>query len=118
LLMMPLYYLKVGNNFERHFIFIIVFSSIWVVGYFIYAYRKYFYADVYTSLFSFALLPIISRLHIFNLANDPFNYLLFALMAAPFFRFSLQEPPRRRKNKNRLYHCCVYRTFNFAVFTS
>ena|ERR1700722_188133 len=99
LLMMPLYYLKLGNNFERHFIFIIVFSSIWVVGYFIYAYRKYFYADTYTALFSFALLPIISRLHIFNLAYDPFNYLLFALMAAPFFRFSLQEKPEGVKIK-------------------
>ncbi|HLY71677.1 MAG TPA: acyltransferase [Puia sp.] len=90
----PLYYSDIITDFERHFVFILSFSTIWIVGYFIYAYRRYFYASTYASILSFGMLPIISRLHLFNLPYDPLNYLLFALMAAPFFRLCLQEKPQ------------------------
>lgn len=93
LLLMPCYYLNLGNRLEKHLIIILVFSTIWIVGYLVYEYRKYFYAGPYTALISFGMLPAISRLHLFNMYYDPLNYLLFAFAAIPFFRFCLKEKP-------------------------
>jgi peptidoglycan/LPS O-acetylase OafA/YrhL len=93
LVAMIIYYFKPGTSLENQFIIILAFSSIWLIGYFVYEYRRYFYVGPYAALLSFGMLPMISRLHIFNMYYDPFNYFLFALMAVPFFRFCLHTEP-------------------------
>ena len=80
-----------------HFISLIAFSSIWIIGYYIYEFRNYFYSDVYVALLSVSLLPSISRLHFFDQYYDPLKYILFAIGAIPFFKYCLQIKPSGKK---------------------
>ncbi|HLX91868.1 MAG TPA: acyltransferase [Puia sp.] len=91
LVALPFFYSNIITDFQRQFIFILSFSTIWIIGYMIYEFRRYYYANAYVSILTFGMLPIISRLHLFNLPYDPINYIVFALFAAPFFRLCLRE---------------------------
>ncbi len=51
LIAIPLYFLKVERDVLTHVIAVFAFSSVWLVGYYIYQYRNYFYAEKYTVLF-------------------------------------------------------------------
>ena len=75
-----------------HVIAIFAFSSIWLVGYYIYQYRSYFYADRNAALFCLGILPLISRMHFTDNFYDPFKYFMFSLFAIPFLRYCLQIP--------------------------
>ncbi len=99
LAIMPVYYLQIGDDIIKHFTWVIAFSSIWLAGYFIYEYRSYFYADKYAALFSAGVLPLISRMHLSPMYYDPAKYLLFAIFAAPFFRYCLRVPDEGKKIK-------------------
>jgi peptidoglycan/LPS O-acetylase OafA/YrhL len=99
LIALPLYYLKVDRTVETHVIAIFAFSSIWLLGYYTYQYRDYFYADKYAALFSLGIMPLISRMHFISNFYDPGKYLFLSLFAIPFFRYSLQLPPAGKKIK-------------------
>jgi len=116
LLVLPLYYSyfsKIGV--VNHIIAILSFSSIWLVGYFVYEYRNIFYTDTKTAVLSVALLPLISRLNIFSSSYDPFKYLLFAIAAAPFFRYCLQEKASGKK-LNIIYPLIAYAVLVGTIF--
>jgi peptidoglycan/LPS O-acetylase OafA/YrhL len=115
LAIMPVYYLQIGPDFIKHFVWILAFSSIWLAGYYIYEYRNYFYADKYTALFSAGALPLISRMHIASVYYDPAKYLLFAIFAIPFFRFCLQTP-KVGKKINLYYMALPYLAIVYVVF--
>ena len=115
LAIMPLYYLQTGPAVVKHFVAVISFSSIWLTGYYIYQYRSYFYADKYTALFSVAVLPLISRMHLSTLYYDPAKYLLFAVFAVPFFSYCLQG--ERSGRKIRWYSLLLpYAVVEYIVF--
>ena len=115
LAVMPIYYMQIGDDIVKHFTWVIAFSSIWLAGYFIYEYRKYFYADRYAALFSAGVLPLISRMHISAMYYDPAKYLLFAIFAAPFFRYCLRVPDEGKRI--RWYYLAIpYLAFVYVVF--
>jgi peptidoglycan/LPS O-acetylase OafA/YrhL len=93
------YYFRVDKDLATHIISVFAFSSIWLLGYYIYEYREYFYSDKYTALFGLGVMPLISRMHLINNFYDPGKYLFLSLFAVPFFRYSLQLPPEGRKIK-------------------
>jgi len=115
LMVFPLYYFKVEHNVVGHIIAVLAFSSTWLIGYYVYEYRNYFYADKYTALFSAGALPLISRLHLSGHYYDPIKYLLFAVFAIPFFRYCLQIPPGGKKI-NLFYMVVPYLIIIYAVF--
>ncbi|MDP9081173.1 MAG: acyltransferase [Bacteroidota bacterium] len=124
LLALPLYYSKLSVGAWGHLFGVITFSSIWLIGYYVYEYRNYFYADKYTALFSVGVLPLISRLHLSTIYYDPAKYLLFAVFAIPFFRYCLQLPKQGKQIRLHYlaipYLVLVYIVFNqpFLTFTS
>ena len=88
----PLYFLKVEKDVFFHIIAVLAFSSIWLVGYYIYQYRDYFYADRNVASFCLGILPLISRMHFTDNFYDPFKYFILSLFAIPFLRYCLQLP--------------------------
>ncbi len=115
LAVLPLYYFKTEPNVVGHIVAVLAFSSIWLIGYYIYEYRNYFYTDKYTALFSAGTLPIISRMHLSAHYYDPVKYLLFAAAAIPFFRYCLQTPPKGKKI-NLYYLVIPYLVIVYTVF--
>ncbi|HZY38129.1 MAG TPA: acyltransferase [Mucilaginibacter sp.] len=92
LISIPLYFLKVEKDVFFHIIAILAFSSIWLVGYYIYEYRNFFYADRNAAFFCLGILPLISRMHFSDNFYDPFKYFILSLFAIPFLRYCLQLP--------------------------
>ncbi len=99
LIAIPLHFLRSDRDVFTHAIAIFSFSSIWLVGYYIYEYRHLIYTDKYVVLFSLGVLPLISRMHFSANFYDPFRYFIFAIFAIPFFRYCLQLPPAGKKIK-------------------
>ncbi len=95
----PLYFLKVEKDVFFHIIAILAFSSIWLVGYYIYEYRSYFYADRNAAFFCLGILPLISRMHFIDNFYDPFKYFILSLFAIPFLWYCLQLPQSGYKLK-------------------
>ena len=93
LIALPAYYLKTDKDVLTHIISVFSFSSIWLLGYYIYEYRNYFYADKYVALFGLGVLPLISRMHFIDNFYDPGKYLFMSIFAIPFFRYALQIAP-------------------------
>ncbi|MDP9081174.1 MAG: acyltransferase family protein [Bacteroidota bacterium] len=99
LVAIPLYFLKIERDALTHVIAVFAFSSVWLVGYYIYQYRSYFYAEKYTVLFSLGILPLISRMQFSANFYDPLKYFIFSIFCIPFFRYCLQLPPSGKKIK-------------------
>jgi len=99
LIAMPLYFLKVEKDALYHVIAVFAFSSIWLIGYYIYEYRQYFYANRNVAFFSLGILPLVSRLHFCANFYDPFKYFILSLFAIPFLRYCLQLPYKGRQIK-------------------
>jgi peptidoglycan/LPS O-acetylase OafA/YrhL len=94
-----LYFLKVEKDVFSHIIAVLAFSTIWLVGYYIYEYRNYFYADRNAAFFCLGILPFISRMHFIDNFYDPFKYFILSIFAIPFLRYCLQLPYSRFKIK-------------------
>jgi len=110
----PLYFLNIHSGILAHVIAIFSFSSIWLLGFYIYEYRTYFHSNVYTALFSLGLLPLMSRLHLTNQYYDPLKYLLFAIIAIPFFRYCIDQ--RRQGYNLKLIHLVpLYICFGYLL---
>jgi len=99
LIAIPLYFLKVEKDALYHVIAVFAFSSIWLIGYYIYEYRQYFYANRNVAFFSLGILPLVSRLHFCANFYDPFKYFILSLFAIPFLRYCLQLPYKGRQIK-------------------
>lgn len=99
LVAIPIYFIHTERDAMTHIVALFAFSSVWVVGYYIYQYRNSFYATKYTVLFSLGMLPLISRMQFSANFYDPLKYFIFAIFAIPFFRYCLQLPPSGKKIK-------------------
>ena len=93
----PAYFFKVERDVFTHIIALFAFSSVWLVGYYIYQYRYYFYVEKYTVLFGLGILPLISRMQFSANFYDPLKYFIFSIFAIPFFRYCLQLPSAGKK---------------------
>ncbi|ASU35115.1 acyltransferase family protein [Mucilaginibacter xinganensis] len=116
LIAIPLYFFRLERDALTHVIAIFAFSSVWIVGYYIYQYRDYFYVEKYTVLFSLGILPLISRMQFSPNFYDPLKYFIFSLFAIPFFRYCLQLPPAGRKIKM-IYLVVPHTVFVIAALT-
>jgi len=92
LIAIPLFFVRQEKDFITHIIAVVAFSSIWLVGYYIYEYRDRFSADRNAALFCLGILPLISRMHFGDNFYDPFKYFILSLFAIPFLRYCLQVP--------------------------
>jgi peptidoglycan/LPS O-acetylase OafA/YrhL len=99
LIAIPLFFLRVERDVLTHVVAVFAFSSVWLVGYYIYEYRNYFYVEKYTVLFGLGILPLISRMQFSANFYDPLKYFIFSIFAIPFFRYCLQLPPAGKKIK-------------------
>jgi len=99
LIAIPVYFLRTDRDVFTHIVAVFAFSSVWLVGYYIYQYRDYFYAEKYTVLFSLGILPLISRMQFSPNFYDPLKYFIFSIFCIPFFRYCLQLPPSGKKIK-------------------
>ena len=116
LIAIPLYFLKTDRDVLTHIIAVFAFSSVWLVGYYIYQYRDYFYAEKYTVLFGLGILPLISRIQFSANFYDPLKYFIFSIFAIPFFRYCLQLPPAGKKIKM-IYLIIPHTIFVIAALT-
>jgi len=116
LIALGLYYIKADKDVLTHIISVFAFSSIWLLGYYIYEYRDYFYADKYVALFGLGVMPLISRMHFIDNFYDPCKYFFLALFAIPFFRYCLQLPPAGRQIKL-IYLVIPHSVLVFAAVT-
>ncbi len=116
LIAIPLYFLKVERDVLTHVIAVFAFSSVWLVGYYIYEYRNYFYAEKYTVLFGLGILPLISRMQFSANFYDPLKYFIFSIFVIPFFRYALQLPPAGKKIKM-IYLVIPHTIFVIAALT-
>lgn len=116
LIAIPLYFLRVERDVLTHIIAVFAFSSVWIVGYYIYQYRDYFYVEKYTVLFGLGILPLISRMQFSPNFYDPLKYFIFSIFAIPFFRYCLQLPPAGKKIKM-VYLIIPHTIFVIAALT-
>jgi peptidoglycan/LPS O-acetylase OafA/YrhL len=116
LIAIPLYFFRLERDVLTHIIAVFAFSSVWIVGYYIYQYRDYFYAEKYTVLFGLGILPLISRMQFSPNFYDPLKYFIFSIFAIPFFRYCLQLPPAGKKIKM-IYLIIPHTIFVVAALT-
>lgn len=96
---LPFAYFRPGIGVIDHCIAMLAFSCIWLVGYYTYEFRRRFSASGYSAALSLGTLSMLTRIE-FSWqfpGQDPVKYLLFALVAIPFFRFCLQTDAAGKK---------------------
>ncbi|MDQ0967619.1 peptidoglycan/LPS O-acetylase OafA/YrhL [Flavobacterium sp. W4I14] len=86
-----LYYMQFRLNFVNHFIQMLAFSSIWILGFYASAFNKNLPSNLILAIFGLLSLPLLSRLKLTTNFYDPIKYLLFAINALPIFVF-FQRP--------------------------
>ena len=64
----------------KHFILMFSLSAIWLVGYYIYEYKDKLKSNLVTSIFSFSMIPLVSRLNISSNVHDPIIFLLISVL--------------------------------------
>jgi len=116
LIAIPLFFFRVERDVLTHITAVFAFSSVWLVGYYIYQYRNYFYAEKYTVLFGLGILPLISRMQFSANFYDPLKYFIFSIFCIPFFRYCLQLPPAGKKIKM-IYLVIPHTIFVIAALT-
>ncbi len=93
LLSMPFYYFNY-TGLAGHLIAMLSFSSIWLLGYYIYEYRSFVKVpDLITVIFFAALLPGISRLNFSENYYDVVKYFVFSVFTIPLFLYCLNSKP-------------------------
>ncbi|HVW97481.1 MAG TPA: acyltransferase family protein [Mucilaginibacter sp.] len=110
------FFLRTDRDPLTHVVAVLAFSSTWIIGYYVYEYRNYFYVEKYTVLFGLGILPLISRLQFSANFYDPLKYFIFAVFAVPFFRYCLQLPPAGKKIKM-IYLVVAHVAFVIIAFT-
>ena len=97
LIAIPFYYNNIENPYLKQLVAVFAFSSIWLVGYYVFEYRNKFHFDIQTSIISVSLLPLLSRIQWTFEYYCPIRFLIFALAAIPFLHFCLEEKKQGRK---------------------
>lgn len=88
---MPFYYMGF-KGLAGHFIAMFAFSSIWLLGYFVYEYKHLFKKpDFITVLFFCSLLPGISRLNLTDQYYDVVKYFIFSVFTIPLFLYCIKR---------------------------
>ena len=75
----------------KHFILMFSLSAIWLVGYYIYEFKDKLKSNLVTAIFSFSIIPLVSRLNISSNIHDPIIFLLISVLCLPLFIYSLNQ---------------------------
>jgi len=67
------------------------FSTIWIVGFYIWKLRGYFSMNLLTAIFGVLMFPLISRLRLTENYYDPAKYFLFACVSIPMFLYLIVD---------------------------
>ena len=81
----------------------LTYSSIWLVGYYIYEFRKNLKTNFFTAMFACSIVPLISRLSISNNFHDPIIFLLTSILCAPLFVLTLSSQTINQIEEERNY---------------
>lgn len=97
------YHHPTKNALIDHFIMMLSFSGIWLIGFYIYKWKNIIYTDSKIALTCTCILPLVSRLHLSNTYYDPVMFNIFGLTAVPLFAFLLQPRIQTTKYKKETY---------------
>lgn len=75
------------NQITSFILRLLAFSSIWMMGFLIWKFRKVCYTNQHLAIFSLFTLPLISRLHFPSEYYNSFKYFIFAIVSSPFFLY-------------------------------
>lgn len=104
LISIRLYYLEFSSDLISHLVQMFAFSSIWIVGFYIFTLKKYLTPNLYLAVFSLLSLPIISRLHLTDNYYDPLKYFLFSLNSIPIFIYLIEPTTKKIALKRQDYY--------------
>ncbi|MBN2166875.1 MAG: acyltransferase [Marinilabiliaceae bacterium] len=79
------------NGILKHIISIFAYSSIWLLGYFVYQYRAKFQVSYIIAILSLSLLPIAAKINIGSHYYNLVNHFIFAFTSIPFFLYALNR---------------------------
>jgi len=85
------YYINFSSAILNHLIQMFAFSTIWIVGFYIWKLRGYFSTNLLTAIFGVLMFPLISRLRLTENYYDPAKYFLFACVSIPMFLYLIVD---------------------------
>ena len=94
-----LYYLDLNSGVFHYLASMLAFSSIWLVGFYIWKIKDVLMVNLPFAGFSLGMLPLISRLHLGPDYYDPIKYLLFAAASIPLFCFLIKSKGVQQRNQ-------------------
>lgn len=83
----------------NHFLTILAYSFIWLLGYFAYHYNAYFAINKNTALLFTAMLPMAARLHVSDNYYDIITHSVFGITSLPLFFYLLAIDKKKPINK-------------------
>lgn len=92
------YYHPFGSPILNHFVLMLAFSPIWIIGFYIFKYKDKLNSNFRLAIMALSLLPIVSRLHITDNYYDPIKFVFFSLTTYPFFVFILSGNTKKPEN--------------------
>lgn len=105
------------NRIIMHFIIMFSYSSIWLIGYYIFKFNKQLKISFYNALLSVLMLPLVSRLNFFDVYYDVFRYIIFAIVSIPLFCFALNNKKQGIKNNPLLFvQSFIYILFSIHLY--
>ena len=115
-----LYYISISNNVLAYFVLMLSFSSLWLVGYFIYEFKHLFKTNFSTAVFAFSMIPLINRLQISPYYYDVIIYLVTAFVCIPIFIFALKSSEQEISNQKlfKITHLHYLPVYFLAAFLS
>jgi len=101
----------------NYLLLMMAFSSIWLIGFFIWYIQGIYRSNIVSAVFSLCCLPLISRLHITDNYYDPIKYLIFAISSIPFFIYLCQlgQGVSPAKKRNTLWLIITIACFLFSA---
>jgi peptidoglycan/LPS O-acetylase OafA/YrhL len=86
-----LYYFHKENIIYTYLINMFSFSSLWLLGYYIYEFRNRFKTDLQTAIFALSLIPLTNRLQISSEYYNVGIFICIALLTVPMFLLALNR---------------------------
>ncbi|MNJ97608.1 Acyltransferase family protein [compost metagenome] len=97
------YFNPLSNKLINHFVMMLSFSPVWIIGFLIYKYKDFVYTNTKLALLSVSILPLVSRIHIFSDSYyNPIMFILFSLASVPLFVL-LMNSSNIRAEHNKVY---------------
>lgn len=96
------------NVIINYIILMLAYSPVWIIGFYIWAYRNKFSTNFIIAMVSLCCLPIVSRAHFTDNYYDPIRNILFALCSVPFFLFLIKDSKEHKAVRFVEKYLCVF----------